>query len=509
MRYRIPYLGFCATTIALLVFLNSEQPFVLSQIIKVNLSLVGIMSSHLAVVDEVLSLVVAPFWGALSDKVGTRHVSVLGLLLLAMGIFLYPRMPSFFYLVLARAVFAIGASAVVSMITASLGELSLMSSEESQGVLDSNTPSPTESPGPLNTNTISSISSYNAFSDIEEGDQTVPLFESNNMMDEPFDAVLAMPRPNGKLAGYVGFFSGLGAIFAVAVLLPLPTYFDDSTHGLVEAFTIVAGGTVLLAAVFYFLLYQNPTRSWKLFVFGTSEVSVFDEAAVDMEGTVMSYFELMKEGWRSAQNDRRVALGYMGGMLSRATSVALALFLPMWVNNWYYEHGLCHQDDPEGCKSAITQAAILTGIANTVLLVAAPLAGYASDRYGSVFVMGLSTGVGILGVVGVCFLKSVFGAWPIIFASLIGASQSGTMTTSLSLTTDQRRVASGAVSGWYSFCGSLGVLVITLVGGFCYYLWDKAPFALLGIMLFVLMGYSFRFSISNRLRPSRSALTLR
>lgn len=467
------------------------------------------MSSHLAVVDEVLSLIAAPFWGALSDKVGTRHVSVLGLLLLALGIFLYPRMPSFLFLVFARAIFAVGASAVASMITASLGELSLMSLEETQRVLDSNTPSPTTSLDPLNTHNISAVSSYNAFSDIEEGDQTVPLFESTNLIDEPFDAVLAMPRPNGKLAGYVGLFSGLGAVFAVAVLLPLPTYFDDSTHGLVEAFSIVAGGTVLLAAVLFFLLYQNPTRSWKLFIFGTSEVSVFDEAAVDMEGTVMSYFELMKEGWLSAQNDRRVALGYMGGMLSRATSVVLALFVPMWVNNWYYEHGLCHQDDPEGCKPAITQAAILTGIANTVLLVAAPLAGYASDRYGSVYVMGLSSFAGILGVIGLCFLRTVFGAWPIIFTSLIGVSQSGTMTTSLSLTTDQRRIASGAVSGWYSFCGSFGVLIITLLGGFFYYLWDKAPFALLGIMLLVLMGYSFRFSFTSRLRTSRSELSLR
>lgn len=49
--------------------------------------------------------------------------------------------------------------------------------------------------------------------------------------------------------------------------------------------------------------------------------------------------------------------------------------------------------------------------------------------------------------------------------SLMGVAQIGSIISSMSMCTDTKRVSSGSIAGVYSFCGGLGILVLSFVGG--------------------------------------------
>nr|UJH94515.1 MFS.7 [Starmerella bombicola] len=496
----VAYLVFCAATIALLVFLNASQPFVLSQIY--GLQQVGSASGVLALVDEIVSIIMAPLWGALSDKIGTRYCAVAGLWIMAGSIMLYPRSPSLYpVLPLIRALFSLGASACVAMIPAALAELSLIAGETSSS----------------QTSTADYAddfeSSQNHVPDSDgdrDGDRTAPLFETA-AADEMFDAVVAIPRPNGKLSGAAGFASGIGAVLAVSVLLPLPTTLSKGSStaadGIKAAYSWVGLGGIVVAIILLATLYQNPARGLRSLLLGSQNVSIFDEAAVDAGGSVMTYLELLTEGFLNARSDSRLQVAYLGSLVARSASVVLALFVPLWVNQWFYDHEKCQISDPNGCRAAITQAAILTGIANSMMLLIAPFAGWAGDRFGSVKVLEWSSLAGFFSMVGFLFTDDVSGFVPIFFSCLIGASQIGVVTMSMSMSTDKRRVAGGSVAGVYSLCGSLGILLITQIGGPLADIYIKTPFLVMAVLFVVLLTYSHRLS-THTARMMRSFLSL-
>ena len=55
------------------------------------------------------------------------------------------------------------------------------------------------------------------------------------------------------------------------------------------------------------------------------------------------YFKLMGEGFLAAK-DPRIALAYMGGLVARADSIVISLFIPTVVNHYFVDRGLCTVD---------------------------------------------------------------------------------------------------------------------------------------------------------------------
>lgn len=430
--HRLAYLVLCGLTIALLVFLNSTQPFLLSD--KYNIVGTGRIAGTLAFADEVMNIVAAPLWGALSDKVGTRYVSVAGMAIMGVAIIFYPREDTVYPGLLGmRLVFALGASACVSMVAAILGEYSQLM-------------------GPL-----------------PDIDQTPML-----MSDERYEPVEA--RSNGKMAGLVGLASGLGAIFAVSVLLPLPTKFDYEEHpikALQKAFEIVGFLAIAAAVGFYFTLYQNRAKGFSVWLLGR-QVSIFDEAAYDVSPQAMGYVDLLKAGFSAARDDVKLQQAYLGSVVARAATVILALFVPLLVNDWFHRTGRCHPD--EGCREGYVLAAILTGVANTAALLFAPVFGWAVDRYGHYSALRASCVVGMIGMTAMLVLPSPQGVAPMLTAILLGVAQIGVITVSMSMCTDRHRDIAGSVAGVYSLCGGLGILFVTQVGGQLAAVWDRIPF---------------------------------
>lgn len=246
----------------------------------------------------------------------------------------------------------------------------------------------------------------------------------------------------------------------------------------------------------------------------------------------------MKDAVLLAFTDSRISLGYIGGFVARASTVAISLFIPLYVNTYFIGNGFCtgspHDPSPElkkECRSAYILSSILTGVAQLVGLICAPVFGYVASRKRSVnYPVFIATAFGIVGYLILPQLHSPEiknvdgrGGSPVIFliVSLIGVSQIGSIVCSLgvlgqgvlaadlqrtslrdesvpSLAPDEDeseddhgpliRIAAdeaagsrvrlkGSIAGVYSLCGGAAILLLTKLGG---YLFDTvntgAPF---------------------------------
>ena len=100
-----------------------------------------------------------------------------------------------------------------------------------------------------------------------------------------------------------------------------------------------------------------------------------------------SYPHLLWSSIKLGVQSKDIGLGYLGGFVARASSVAISLFIPLFTNAYFLRSGLCtaNPEDPSdiknACPRAYTLAAALTGVSQLVALLCAPLFGYLAGRY--------------------------------------------------------------------------------------------------------------------------------
>ncbi|MCU0758196.1 MAG: MFS transporter [Steroidobacteraceae bacterium] len=121
-------LGASFFTIGIMTLVGNLQPYLFNAVMKVPVGEQGSLGGSLASFNEIVFLAVASLVGAASDKVGRRPIYALGFLVMAGAYVLYPlaREPSDLYLY--RAVFAIGAACVASMLAAIIADYAMESS---------------------------------------------------------------------------------------------------------------------------------------------------------------------------------------------------------------------------------------------------------------------------------------------------------------------------------------------------------------------------------------------
>ncbi|KAI9216761.1 major facilitator superfamily domain-containing protein [Blastocladiella britannica] len=109
-------------SVCMFVFLSAGTSFVLTEVIGLT-SGEGNASGSLAFYDELLSIVMVLVWGSLSDVVGRRAVYSIGFAVMGAGMAIYPLATNLYpQLLLARLLFAVGAAACSTMLTAVLAD---------------------------------------------------------------------------------------------------------------------------------------------------------------------------------------------------------------------------------------------------------------------------------------------------------------------------------------------------------------------------------------------------
>lgn len=280
-----------------------------------------------------------------------------------------------------------------------------------------------------------------------------------------------------KLAGFVGLFTGCGALVALTLFLPLPAEFgrkDGVTmaEAVADSFYVVAAVAVVVAGcVFVGLrnLRGEDGKGWRMLLGRPNPTSpaaasrrdeivrmeeviaegpLSAKSASSSSGDALPYWRLLRDSVELGFTDANIALGYLGGFVARASTVAISLFMPLFINAFFISNGFCQgsPNDPspelkKECRAAYVLAAILTGVAQLMGLLCAPLFGYLSSRPGRLNVpIIVATTFGIVGYIAFPLLSSPEpnnvdgrGGTPAVFivATLIGISQIGAIVCSL------------------------------------------------------------------------------
>ena len=343
-----------------------------------------------------------------------------------------------------------------------------------------------------------------------------------------------------RLAGFVGLFTGCGALLALVLFLPLPAFLRShgADPGSAVAYSYYFVGAVALTVSLVCLFGLRNLEGDKAKGWNNHRGNGHPRSA---------YLRLLLDAIVLGFTEPSVALAYLGGFVARASSVGISLFIPLYVNAYFVSSGLCKDsaETPEAvkeqCRRAYVLAAELSGVSQLVALIFAPVFGYLADRFPRFNVPLLIAALaGILGYSGLATLESpepvgnrsllVFVIMSVLGISQIGAivcslgllgrcvleSQSGqplqeprmgsppienaedaTETSGLlneaSAPGQTREHLKGSIAGVYSLAGGAGILLLTKLGG---YLFDEispsAPFLILstfnGILLLFGLG---------------------
>ncbi|KAI2630776.1 hypothetical protein GGR54DRAFT_584157 [Hypoxylon sp. NC1633] len=478
-------LGIALFSISFLVFLNSAVSFVITDLIGVKTG-VGDIVGTLGFVDEIIALVACPAWGLISDRLGVRWVAVLGYAIISISLFCFVQARDVYpSLVFARIAFALGATAAATMVTAILPVLTSDHGEVADDEEESRDTLSVRSEGSShksNHNPRDSVA-MSLESDVTITPERFTRHLTRNRSrgdsdgsDDSSDAYGSVEGKSGRpsaLAGYVGLFTGCGALVALALFLPLPAQFSK-TEGVTPAQAItdsfyVVGTVALLVAIFVFFglrgLRGEEGKGWRMLLglnkrqstAGSNGHSTDEAASPSSPATIrgahnepLPYHRLLLSSLRLGATDPDIALGYLGGFVARASTVAISLFIPLYVNAFFIGNGFCRgsPNDPspelkKECRAAYVLASILTGVAQLAALLCAPLFGYASRRSGSGKVdipLVVAALFGVAGYLAFPRLQSPEyrdvdgrGGGPAVFgvAVLVGISQIGAIVCSL------------------------------------------------------------------------------
>ncbi|KAI1777601.1 hypothetical protein F4818DRAFT_407218 [Hypoxylon cercidicola] len=484
-------LGIALFSISFLVFLNSAVSFVITDLIGVKAG-VGDIVGTLGFVDEVVALVACPAWGLASDRLGVRWVAVLGYAIIAVSLFCFVQARDVYpSLVVARIAFALGATAAATMVTAILPVLTDDRGEDAieDAIEDADADADEVEDGVpergQNGDAVSVGSSggssrksgHNQRDSVAmslESDVTITperftrqlssrgRRDSDNSGSDGSDAYGSVEggksgRPSA-LAGYVGLFTGCGALVALVLFLPLPAQFSKKegvtpAKAITDSFYVV-GSVASVVAVFVFFglrgLKGEEGKGWRMLLGQHKQQSAPSSSSVAAHVKApVPYHRLLVSSLRLGATDRHIALGYLGGFVARASTVAISLFVPLYVNAFFIDNGYCRGSptDPspdlkKECRAAYVLASILTGVAQLAALLCAPLFGYLSGRRGAGVDVPLVVAA-LFGVVGYLIFPRLSspeysdvdgrGGGPAVFlvAVLIGISQIGAIVCSL------------------------------------------------------------------------------
>ncbi|CRK47447.1 hypothetical protein HYQ45_005451 [Verticillium longisporum] len=552
-------LGISLFSISFLVFLNSSVSFVITDLIGVKDG-VGDIVGTLGFVDEIVALVACPVWGLVSDRLGVRWVAVIGYTVIGLSLLLFVQAGNVYpQLLLARIFFAVGATAAATMVTAILPSLT----GESDAADDESTTSPFKPTQNARHSIAMSLESDITITP-ERYRGIEPTEEETAVSSQERSSISTLEKPSA-LAGFVGLFTGCGALVALSVFLPLPARFGDidgvtPAEAITDSFYVV-GIVSFLVVIFVFLglrdLQGEDGKGWRVLLGLRNRDGEPTEQESHEKQKVLPYLRLLRDSVSLGFSDSQIALGYLGGFVARASTVAISLFIPLFVNTFFISNGFCqgspHDPSPElkkECRSAYILTSILTGVAQLCGLICAPIFGYLSRRPGAVnWPIIVATVFGIVGYIALPQLSSPEfknvdgrGGSPAIFfiAALLGISQIGAIVCSLGslgrgvLTADlpktqivatveestdaleaegehapllahdvsvdivSRVRLKGSIAGVYSWCGGIAILLLTKLGG---YLFDStsvgAPFYMMAVFNGLLLAASLGIDMAR------------
>ena len=254
-------------------------------------------------------------------------------------------------LLLARIFFSLGGAATSTMVTAVLPSMII--------------PKPRE-PGPSSAPTAREIAPRSTAPSVSSELTITPARLAGDPVEPPRIGKATVSRATSppRLAGLVGIFTGGGALVALTIFLPLPARFAQwksvsAGQAVADSFYVVGSVALIISGACFIGLRHlrgEENKGWRA-VLNRREKTADDRVEA-------SYWRLLWDATSLGYRQSDVALAYIGGFVARASSVGITLFIPLFVNVYYIQSGLCRGDPSNGtaemkrhCRQAYILAA--------------------------------------------------------------------------------------------------------------------------------------------------------
>ena len=181
-------------------------------------------------------------------------------------------------------------------------------------------------------------------------------------------------------------------------------------------------------------------------------------------------------GFLAAIKNKWILLGYITSFLGRSNSIVLTLFLNLWVKSFY-------PNTDNGDVQANIQAETLAGISYTIILLFSIFYGVLVEKWNKFAILAISYVFCIIGMNLFWICQDSKSVLCYCILAIVGVGFSGLDTISLYLINkyaweDHR----GKINGVASLFGVLGILIISLLGGYLFDIWDRnSPFLIFEI----------------------------
>jgi MFS family permease len=270
----------------------------------------------------------------------------------------------------------------------------------------------------------------------------------------------AVVEDRGKLTALCGFLNGLGVVVVAIFLGKLPVYFVGLGQSEVEAgrsaMAVVAGVALLSATVLWMTLKPGVPP------------------ATDSKKTVSA---LLREGVTAARENRRIAISYCAAFVARGDIAIVGLFTIAWGNQAAIAQGY-------SAAEAVSKGNFPFVIAQSTALLWPAVIAVPLDRMDRMKALSLSMLLGLIGYCALVMVDSPLSGMAIPFFMMLGIGQiSAFLGAQTIIGKEAPEAVRGSVIGLFNFCGALGILILTGIGGWLFdHVAPWAPFFLVGVL---------------------------
>jgi len=304
---------------------------------------------------------------------------------------------------------------------------------------------------------------------------------ASNTMSNTLLADYVDNRHRGMAFGMTSAAGGIGALLTVFLFLRLPEMFQKAGVEAVVAgrytYWIVAGlGLLAMALVLTGLLGKTRRQ------------------AEEKRGGL----QIARDALRAAAQDPGISLAYGVNFVASGAVTVIGTFFTLWI--------VTYGTTRAGLTSAeaLARAGMIMGISQMMGLIGSPVFGVLADRIGRVRAVSLATGLTAL-VYGLTLLiANPLSGLMIVLGLFLGFTQiSGVITGGALIAQQAPETVRGSVMGFYGFCGALGIMLASLLGGWLFDNWIfQGPFVLTAVLSALVAVWGLL--VSNRVKSDTS-----
>ena len=190
----------------------------------------------------------------------------------------------------------------------------------------------------------------------------------------------------------------------------------------------------------------------------------------------MSLPRILQIGIQQGRENPRLLVCYAGSFISRADLTLVATFVSLWLQRVGRNEGL---DGPEALAKAGLMFALIQGSS----LLWAPIAGVLIDRYHRLACVVAALLLGAIGYTLLGLQEHPFSPIGYLGCVLVGVGQMSVILAVTGLLGQETPLdVRGSVIGLAGLCGSIGILVTSLAGGYLFDHWRiSGPIILVGL----------------------------